>query len=527
MSRKIVVILSLLLCLFLSYAAADDDKKVSPVETITIEEIKDHMYFLASDELGGRVIGTPGYEIAAKYAATQFRAAGIKPILKTADGKDTYLQEVPIIQSKVVGSASFKLTLGENTVIVGNTDNLKLLEIMNFDPDAAPRDIVFVGYGIEEPEAGWNDLEGLDLKGKMVIMLSGAPEKDGKPVLPQKLHNSHKSFPGLTRRLQSLIVDRKAEGLIIITDKVLEGMWQALPDSMGKEYVRLKEKSSLESGLGEIFALIAKKEFFKEMFDGQVYNPAAETENPMEGYQTFQLEGIKANMLVETENTEMLSWNVIGVIEGTDPELKTKFVSLAGHLDHIAPQNGKISNGADDNASGSIGVIEIGEALAMNPTKRSILLGLWTGEESGLLGSMHFVNKCPVGLENITVNINLDMIGRTDKPSEATGRHYALGALEKHPDFQKAVEAVNQKTYKLPLAYAMDEVSLGGSDHMNFSLAGIPSICFYSGPHKDYHKITDDAEKIEWDKMLNICKLTYELAVEFGNTEVTFASDKK
>jgi aminopeptidase YwaD len=127
MSRKVIVLLSLLSCIFLTIALADDDKKVSPVETITIEEIKDHMYFLASDELGGRVLGSPGYEIAAKYAATQFRAAGIKPILKDKDGKDTYLQEVPVTISTINGPTSFNLITPSGTKNIGNKENLKLL----------------------------------------------------------------------------------------------------------------------------------------------------------------------------------------------------------------------------------------------------------------------------------------------------------------------------------------------------------------------------------------------------------------
>lgn len=177
-----------------------------------------------------------------------------------------------------------------------------------------------------------------------------------------------------------------------------------------------------------------------------------------------------------------MSWNVLGVVEGTDPELKKEYVSIAGHLDHIPPVNGIVCNGADDNASGSIGVIEIGEALTLKPTKRSVLLGLWAGEEVGLLGSLYFVNDCPVGLENITVNLNLDMIGRTDKPSEETGRHYALGAKDKHPVFLEAVKKVNKSTYNVPLAYGMDKVSLGGSDHMNFSSTEFHQSAFIVAP---------------------------------------------
>ena len=528
MSRKVITLLSLLSCIFLTIAIADEDKKVSPVETITLEEIKDHMYFLASDELGGRVLGTPGYEIAAKYAVSQFRAAGIKPILKDKDGKDTYLQEVPVILSTVNGPASFNLITPSGTSTIGTAENLKLLEVMNVSKNTPPKEVVFVGFGIEEPEYGWNDLEGLDLEGKLVIVMGGAPTKDGKPVLPEKKHNRYKSMMGFQDKLMNIVMKRKAMSLLVLPDKNLAALWMMIPDPKGKKFLSLKSPTHIKGGLGEIFVLLGKDDFFKDIFAGQEYNPLENPEDPMDGYKPFVLKDVKMQLQMQTEDKDVMSWNVVGVVEGTDPQLKKEYVSLAGHLDHIDPIKGKVCNGADDNASGSIGVIEIGEALAMAPPKRSVLLALWAGEEKGLLGSMHFVNNCPVGMENITVNLNLDMIGRTDKPSEATGRHYALGAIETHPTFQKAVEAVNQRTYKMPLAYSKGDTTLGGSDHMNFQLQGVPSICFYSGPHKDYHKTTDDPDKIEWQKMLTICKLNYELALEFGNTDVDYrVADKK
>jgi hypothetical protein len=371
-------------------------------------------------------------------------------------------------------------------------------------------------------------LKALTWKGKLVLVMAGAPTKNGEPVLPEKKHKRYKAMTGFQEKLQNIVMKHKAMSLLILPDKNLESLWMMMPDSMGKTFVSLTGVPTLKGGLGEIYVLLGKKSLFADILDGQEYNPLADVADPMEGYKPYILKDVKLGLQLETEDKQVMTWNVLGVIEGTDPELKKEYISIAGHLDHIDPVRGKVCNGADDNASGSIGVIEIGEALAIAPPKRSTLLGLWAGEEKGLLGSLHFVNDCPVGMENITVNLNLDMIGRTDKASEATGRHYALGAKESHPTFQKAVEAVNERTYKMPLAYSRDAASLGGSDHMNFQLQGVPSICFYSGPHKDYHKTTDDPDKIEWKKMLTICKLTYELALEFGNTSVDYrVADKK
>ncbi|MFC2121790.1 M20/M25/M40 family metallo-hydrolase [Bacteroidota bacterium] len=222
---------------------------------------------------------------------------------------------------------------------------------------------------------------------------------------------------------------------------------------------------------------------------------------------------------------DYVSMNVVGMVEGTDTELKNQYVTVGAHLDHVNYDKEKVWNGADDNASGSVGVIEIAEALVLNPPKRSVIFILFTGEEKGLLGSRHFVKDPPVPLDDIVANINLDMIGRTGQGLDKKKKeHIVRYSSEVCPEFKKFVQKVNKKTINYPLVYKDEstEQTLGGSDHMSFLGKDIPAIFFFSGIHKDLHRPTDDADKIEYDKMQKISQLVYEITVELGNADEVF-----
>ena len=224
----------------------------------------------------------------------------------------------------------------------------------------------------------------------------------------------------------------------------------------------------------------------------------------------------------ETKPKEFISNNIIGFVEGTDPELKNEYVTVGAHLDHVK-YGDKVYNGADDNASGSVGVIEIAEAIAMNPPKRSVIFLLFTGEEMGLIGSRYFLNNPPVPLDNIVANINLDMIGRTGRGLDQEKKEHILRYSSKvSPEFKKFVKKVNKKTINWPLVYKEDKDSPGGSDHMSFLRKDIPAIFFFSGLHSDLHRPGDDADKIEYEKMQKICQLVYELTMELGKLDKIF-----
>ncbi len=264
--------------------------------------------------------------------------------------------------------------------------------------------------------------------------------------------------------------------------------------------------------------LAMKPEMARMLFAEQVWDPTGDRADDPRAYSCFGLEDV--TLAIDAGITDELipTWNVVGMIEGTDPVLKNQFVTVTAHLDHLEPRNGEVMNGADDNASGCAGVIEIAEALAMAPPRRSVVFALFTKEEGGGIGSRHFTSDCPVPIGDVVVNLNLDMIGRTDRDSESDRAHYALNSEDVNPELTDIIRAVNSRTVDWPLKYSMASGGYGSDDTM-FRMEGIPAVFFFSGPHGDYHRSTDDAHLIEYDKAQKISQLVYELALEFGNMD--------
>jgi Zn-dependent M28 family amino/carboxypeptidase len=194
-------------------------------------------------------------------------------------------------------------------------------------------------------------------------------------------------------------------------------------------------------------------------------------------------------------------------------------LTIGAHLDHVAPADGIIRNGADDNASGSAGVLEIAEAVAAKPFRRPVYFCLWTAEEADMAGSRHFLAAPPVAVGNIIVNLNLDMIGRSDAKAGAARTHYVIGSGLVTPELKSLIADTNAKTVKWPLDLELNESSMGGSDHINFHRLGIPTAFFFSGRHDDLHAPSDDAEKIDFEKAQRLAQLIYAVAAEVGGRD--------
>ena len=308
--------LSLLLCLSTAFVLTGTVTEESATATITVEELKDHLFYLASDELEGRRPGTRGYRLAAEYAANEFRKIGLEPILKDADNKPTYLQPFQVTR----------------------------------------------------------------------------------------------------------------------------------------------------------------------------YQPPIETNN------------------------------VVGAVIGSDPVLRNEYITFGVHLDHIGVINDQVHNGADDNAASCAALLEVAEAIARSPVKRSVIFILYSAEEMGLLGSKHFVDNPPVPLDQIVVNINMEMIGRPDPESPKSFTFIGADAMiDEYPDL---LRGINSRTLNLPIQFLNREDDTQNffrrSDHYRFHEKGIPAVVFGSSMHEDYHRPTDDPEKIDLSKVHDAALLSYYITVEFG-----------
>ncbi len=501
--------LSLLFVAALAPLAAQEAS--SPAATITAAEIRHHIYFLASDALEGRFMASKGYEIAARYGESQFKAAGLKPGA-TVDGKPSYLQPIPILKrtSKDTPVLTVKTPKGE--IVLTHGKDFHWLEGDILTCQGKTLELVFAGFGIHEPAAGWDDLKGLNVEGKLVVVWPGAPLKKGKPVLPEALHKIYASMGGFQKKLMAFL-PLKAAGLLLVTEPALAAMLEKQPAKTASPQI-VYDNPAAPAFIPWIVTL--KPATALAILAGQVKALKKEDETDAAKVLPGPVKGVTAAVAATFDAEPLPAWNVVGIVEGTDPELKNEYVAVTAHLDHLTPDGtGAVRNGADDNASGCAGVMEIAEAVAARPLKRSAVFVLFAGEESGLLGSRHFLSACPVPVDKIVGNVDLDMIGRTDKANEADRAHYALDTDTITPEFKKMLIAVNERTVRWPLKY--DRQGGAGSDNMTFANFGIPGVFFFSGSHPDYHRATDDAEKIDYAKAEALARLCYELTAELGD----------
>jgi Peptidase family M28 len=361
-----------------------------------------HIEFLASDDLEGRNTGSAGHLKAARYIAGEFERAGLKPA-----GTSGYFQPVKFDVKEIVEAPS-KLEL----IYQGKPQALKLgddatLGMRGDIQESTEAGAVFVGYGLQVPEKNYNDLAGLDLKGKVAVFLSGGPSSIPGPL------KSHYSSGG--ERWKYL----KAAGVVgiatIQNPKSMDVPWSRQSLARTMPSMSLSDPS-LDESKGLRLSITINAEHADKFFQGTGHTiaeilAAADNDKPLP---RFPL-AVSINAKVQIKKSQVESQNVAGVLTGTDPKLKDEYVVLTAHLDHVGvgqPINGDaIYNGAMDDASGIASIIEISRLLHESNAKlrRSVLFVAVTGEEKGLQGSRYFAAHPTVNEKNIVADINLDM----------------------------------------------------------------------------------------------------------------------
>jgi len=456
--------------------------------------------FLADDLLEGR--GTPGrgLDIAALYLANELRAAGWKP----ADGQN-YLQTFSI-RDFHPNQAAYHISIN------GKELDAKDYILMPFgiDPLTTPKtyDLVFAGYGIFAPERGVNDFEGIDIQGKAVISLLGAPwETDPHAVF------GYDKLIG-----KGISVTAHNGGMLIYVTEELEASPDSPPSleigftkAMAElPYVCIPEfEGKPSSALGP--ALLIKPSVFDRALAAESGGTYAEWKGRLSAgkHEAKALKSI-LELHIDAQPRESRTSNVLAVLPGSDPVLKEEWVVLTAHYDHLgyfeAPAGvDGIYNGADDNASGTAAVLEIARRLTEDkPPRRSVLVALVTGEERGLLGSAYYAAHPAVPKDSVVVDINADMVGRS------TGTLGALTAgcddlLAKATEFGKAhgIEVTPDQHLSWRLAYL--------TDSYHFARFGVPAITFFTDLHQDYHQPSDEIQLIRFDDLEKILEVLYEL----------------
>jgi hypothetical protein len=474
---------------------------------IRAEDLRRHVIYLASDSLAGRETGEPGIRKAEKYIAREFRKAGLEPL----PGRDDYWIDFTLYRSGYASAGTFvALELdGRSTKARAGVD----FRPFPFSDDGeveAP--VVFVGYGITAPELAYDDYAGVDVKGKIVLMLRHEPaERDPNSSFDGASSTQHAVFTTKAENAQ----EHDAAGMLLVTDPVNHGPDDDLrldgtlrlkkpeppDDTADVDYdppflalhISQRTASTIVASAG-----LSLEEMQRAVDTG---SPAAE----------FSLKGVTAHIGVERSETieEVTARNVAGFLEGRDPELKDEWVVIGGHHDHIGGYAGEgdtVYNGADDNASGTSGVIALARAFSRRSEKprRSIAFVTFSGEEKGLLGSRALVGQKLVPMDKVVFMLNLDMIGRNSGDEiQLVGDGYSNGARE-------IAEAANREI-GLPLDFGGASYA-GDSDHDAFYEEDVPFLFFFTGVHDDYHQLGDQADKLDYERMESILRLAYGIA---------------
>jgi hypothetical protein len=481
------------------------------LEVITPNLIQKYMTFLASDSLKGRGTPSPELDTTAAFIAWNFRMAGLSPV------KGSYFQKVHL----------GKVSLGEENQLKISSDGKEKSftikdEFVPFEMTAnksvtAP--IVFVGYGITSPDFKYDDYKDINVRGKIVFMLKHEPgEEDSSSVFNGKNLTQYSEI----KEKVSTAIENGAIGIMIATDPLNHSLltprgfpWPSLSKIIPKDALPITllddeaNKVPVVQVGGEVINLLfGSVEKLKQIQAGIDKNTTPNS---------FEISDCKAFIKTSTIISEHMSNNVIGLIEGSDPNLKEEVVIVGAHYDHVGykknhkPDEDYIYNGADDNASGTAAVMALAKAfgsLNLKP-KRSMLFITFVGEELGLLGSQAYVNNPLLPLQKTVAMLNFDMVGRNSKDNL-----YIVGA-SRSPDLAEINKEENEKI-KFKLSYNLEEF-LGRSDQASFLKKAIPILFYTTGEESEYHKVTDEVNLIDFNKESRVVHLSFLTALHIAN----------
>ncbi|MCS7018897.1 MAG: M28 family peptidase [Cytophagales bacterium] len=494
--------------------------------TITQDDLKKYLTYIASDELEGRDTGSKGIRLAADYIVKHFKEWGLTgPVANHAENH--FLQPVPLQTTRLETTLSVKgknLEAFQHYIAINN----------NIQTGKAKTEIVFAGYGIDDE--AYSDFRNtpLNVKNKAVVILNDEPRNAaGKYLLSGTDKPSEKW--NLNTRVE-LLRSKGAKYVLI-----------AIPNETFARYASMM-KANAERGSISLTGGTPRS----SRIAGDMIVPLSGVasllgtnqqalENQLKAAQNQSIAGTMKSKLkvnIRKVQTPMVCYNVLGFIEGTDK--KDEVIVLSAHYDHVGIQNGQIMNGADDDGSGVVAVMEMAQAFAQakaegKAPRRSILFLLVTAEEKGLLGSQYYADQNPIfPLTNTVANLNIDMIGRMDERYPNNPNYvYVIGSDRLSTDLHKIGEEIG-KTYfpDLKLDYTYNDPNDPNrfyfrSDHYNFAKHGIPSIFYFNGTHQDYHQPTDDVEKIHFGKLEKITRYIFTTAWEIANRDERLTVDKK
>ena len=497
------------------------------IESINTHDLKTHMLFLASDELEGRETGEPGLNVAARYLAVQAEQLGLKP----ADPENGFFQHY-IIQEKTYDWSNSHITiLTSDKDPVVNNRSFFIFPASGAENILIDGEVVFAGYGINDEEHGYNDFYNVDIEGKVVLIMNRAPmnEKGTETQFDNDKWNGRRNYQ---YKLQYIYSQHPKAVLLVYDPK--SGI-QSIEDIFPGAADYLGTARSLKNVAGEGYSdntqpkmVMIHRTVADQLLEG-VGKSLEELQMEIDKKVTpksFLLADTRIRIELHVNVNDLNVSNVFGMIEGSDPVLKDEVVIYLAHYDHVGTDGkGGVYNGADDNASGTVALIEIAEAFLKEKRHPMRSIGiLWvSGEEIGLFGSKYFADHPLVPIEKIAAVINLDMVGRTkSKEDEESSRRgltivgadtvKVIGGLQ-----SKILMDISKQTLAemgLNANYSYNDVNhperyFFRSDHINFARKDIPFLFYSTGTHRNYHLVSDEEKLIDYDKFLKMTRFSF------------------
>jgi hypothetical protein len=514
------------------------------LESINTDDLKRHMLFLASDELEGRDTGEPGLQVAARYLAVQAEALGLEALDKDKDYMQPY-----IIEEKSYDRENSHITISApDSSSVVSADPFYMFPSPGEDHTIIEGEVVFAGYGINSEEPAYNDFEGIDIQDKLVMIMNRAPMNE-EGTEAQFDNAKWTDMQNFQYKMQ-YIMSQQPKAVMLVMDpksgmQSIEDINPAVAKYLSKS--RGLKQDEEESG-NSLFNMPSFIMIHRNVAE-QLLAPTGKNLKDLQLEidrnlvpQSFLLEGVQAKIELTMKSSELEVYNIFGLIEGSDPVLKDEVVIYVAHYDHVGTDGqGGVFNGADDNASGTVALIEIAEAFKKEKKapKRSVGI-LWvSAEEIGLYGSQYFANHPLVERKNIAAAINLDMVGRTKtKEDELSDRSdltiqggdsvKVIGGLQ-----SKVLMEINEKTLAeagLIGNYQYNNLTdpnryFYRSDHINFAQKNIPVLFYSTGTHSDYHMLGDVEEAIDYDKFLKMTRFCFKAGLNVAQYAGTIEVD--
>ena len=517
------------------------------LDSIRADDLKNDLFFFASDSMRGRLAGTADVGVAAEYIKARFERLGL-----TAPGADGSFFQPFDLMTFSLGEGNALVIDGVDTGGPRRRQPGQDYHPLNFSATTSGRgDVVYAGFGIVEPRLGYDDYRGQSVDGKIVLVLDREPGV-ADPESP---------FDGVVTaeasrdwRKALAAQERGAAGILFVRDvhnrpdtenfeRASASYWSN--DRRVPRYTLGTWMERIEIPAARISAALTERLVAGSGMTLEELAAAAETDA---GHGVTELPGPQVELIASVDRQTIRARNVVGLIEGSDPELRDQVIIICAHHDHDGASDQGVWNGADDDGSGTVGILELAEAYARAADagyrpRRSVLLAAWDAEERGLLGAWYYTEAPLFPLGNTVAALNMDMIGRNEEvPEDGGGRFRGLEVqtaesndnainimgYSHSADLRAEVEEANAGI-GLELKFRYDNNSsnlLRRSDHWPFLQVGVPAAFFHTGLHPDYHRFSDTPDKVNYPKMEKIVRLVFLTSWNLANQDGRPALDR-